>query len=127
MLQNKNQQVLLRTVNSYVIGFNRPLIYIKAGFQTKTASPWNIFTYDLSHSLLNKNSLSSIINTFWGDIMSNLDNDQFIAVFITVEYTNHQLKSLACPSGPTGHPCPRASLDKGMNESGLLLNLIKMI
>ena len=55
---------------------------------------WNILSYELSNSLLTKQSLTHYINSFWNDIFSNFDDNQFMALYIIVEYEGNQMKSL---------------------------------
>ena len=55
---------------------------------------WNTISYDLSKNILTRQSLSFYIGTFWNDLFDNLNDSQFVALFIVVEYSD-QMKSLA--------------------------------
>ena len=55
---------------------------------------FNTITYDFTKSLLNKQSLTQYITSFWSDIMFNLEPNQFIALIIVIEYKGNQMKSL---------------------------------
>ena len=55
---------------------------------------WNTISYDLSKNILTRQSLSFYIGTFWNDLFANLNDNQFIALFIVIEYSD-QMKSLA--------------------------------
>ena len=55
---------------------------------------WNIISYSLSNTILSKQSLTFYTNSFWSDIFNNLDDNQFITLYIVVEYKDNQMKAL---------------------------------